>query len=231
MNVDRDEPRASARAALTPLAEALRARLHDSPSRTPLPDELEQDVRQVRADENLQARFTQAATDAGFVVHATSAANWMSAVVGALRKHEVRSVVVNVQAASPLAGQTPDLRKNLAAAGLTPLAETDDETMFSADAAVTGVAAAIAESGSLVCNSGPDSARGASLIPPIHVAVVHASQLVPDLLDCFSALSPDADLPANINIITGPSKTSDIEGILVTGVHGPRHVHVVLVSP
>ena len=69
--------------------------------------------------------------------------------------------------------------------------------------------------------------RGASLIPPVHIAVVAQAQIVPDLCDYFGGLG--LSLPANINVITGPSKTADIEGILITGVHGPGDVHVALV--
>ena len=87
---------------------------------------------------------------------------------------------------------------------------------------------AIAESGSVVCQTGPATRRVASLIPPMHVAVVGRSQIVPDLCDFFDGLQPP--LPSNINLITGPSKTADIEGTLVTGVHGPGDVHVLVVA-
>jgi L-lactate utilization protein LutC len=115
-------------------------------------------------------------------------------------------------------------------AGVTWLdPNTGDDAMFSADVGITSAAAAIAETGSLVCTSGPDCWRGLSLIPPIHVAVIRADQILPDLLDWFSG--PPEPLPANITLISGPSKTADIEGILITGVHGPGEVHVVVVDP
>lgn len=104
-----------------------------------------------------------------------------------------------------------------------------DDTMFAADVGVTGVYAAVAETGSLVCASGPECWRGLSLIPPAHIAIVRAQQIVPDLIDLFAAGLP-ADLPTNLTLISGPSKTADIEGILITGVHGPGTVHVIVVS-
>jgi L-lactate dehydrogenase complex protein LldG len=104
-----------------------------------------------------------------------------------------------------------------------------DEAVFSADVGITGVAAAVAETGSLVCTSGPQQWRGLSLIPPVHVAIVRADQIVPDLLDVLATANPDP--PAALTLISGPSKTADIEGILITGVHGPGHVHVVVTEP
>ena len=72
-------------------------------------------------------------------------------------------------------------------------------------------------------------ARGASLIPPVHIALLDRTQIVGDLFDYFDRLA-STGLPANINLITGPSKTADIEGILITGVHGPGVVHVLLLE-
>jgi len=265
MNADGSEPRNSraqtpelppARAAVTAFIDALRRRLRDFESRVSLPQELEQTVRQVVASDDLPTRFTQAATSAGLQVHPASPMDWMNVIGGILRKHDAHSVVVQLDTDSPLSKRaTDELGKRLTADGCAPTTAVDDETLFSADAAVTSVAAAIAETGTLVCPSGPGLARGASLLPPVHVVVVHASQLVPDVYDYFDGLSAGVgvpqvgpahssadrqvsktrpalpDLPANINLITGPSKTADIEGILVTGVHGPGHVHVVLVYP
>ncbi|MCK4342315.1 MAG: LUD domain-containing protein [Phycisphaerae bacterium] len=122
------------------------------------------------------------------------------------------------------------LREALAADNITVVTERDDETLFNADAAITGVLAAIAETGTFVCASGASSARGSSLIPPVHIALLSAAQIVGDLFDYFDQLDPKDGLPANVNLITGPSKTADIEGILVTGVHGPGAVHVVLLE-
>jgi L-lactate dehydrogenase complex protein LldG len=101
-----------------------------------------------------------------------------------------------------------------------------DEAVFTADVGITGVEAAVAETGSLVCTSGSQQWRGLSLIPPVHVAILRAEQIVPDLLDLLAG--PNPDLPAALTLVSGPSKTADIEGILITGVHGPGRVHVVV---
>ncbi len=71
----------------------------------------------------------------------------------------------------------------------------------------------------------------------MHIAVATRAQLLPDLFDLFAAVKPAAPeeddphrLPACLTVITGPSKTGDIELRLVTGVHGPGELHVILVD-
>ncbi|MFQ5806183.1 MAG: lactate utilization protein C [Phycisphaerae bacterium] len=218
---------------------SLKHRLRDTLAETALPERLEAVARQVErrvaagassADERLAERFTQAATSIGARVHPATIADWLDVVAGLLPALRIGCVAI------PRAGdgffeaeQVEQLKQRLAADGITARSETDDETLFSAEAAITGVVAAVAETGTLVCESQPTVARGSSLIPPVHIAVVTHSQLLPDLCDCFDALSERSELPANVSLISGPSKTADIEGVLVTGVHGPGDVQVVLV--
>ena len=97
---------------------------------------------------------------------------------------------------------------------------------------VTDVHAALAETGTLICSTDGSHSRGASLIPPVHIAIVRERDIVPDMLDYWARLGgvPGGELPSSQSFITGPSKTADIEGVLVTGVHGPGEVHIVLVS-
>lgn len=107
--------------------------------------------------------------------------------------------------------------------------ETRDQ-FFAANIGISAVEYLIAETGTVVVTSGPDDPRSVSLLPPVHIAVAHREQLLPDLFDLFEAMQEkglDA-LPAGMALITGPSKTGDIELKLVTGVHGPGEVHVVL---
>ena len=95
---------------------------------------------------------------------------------------------------------------------------------------LTGSFAGIAESGTVAVVSGPGRSRLASLLPPAHVAVLRAERLYPSL-DAFFAAHPDvADAGSNLVLITGPSRTADIEMTLTRGVHGPGEVHVVLVG-
>jgi L-lactate dehydrogenase complex protein LldG len=94
---------------------------------------------------------------------------------------------------------------------------------------LTGADAGLAESGSIVLGSGPGRGRLASLLAPVHVAVLRRDRLVFALPDLFR-LRPDlAAMPgSNLVCITGPSRTADIEMTLSRGVHGPREVHVIL---
>jgi len=111
------------------------------------------------------------------------------------------------------------------------LAEEDRrERWLAADVAVSSVELAIAETGTLLVCSAPGRERVASLLPPVHVAIVERSQIVPDLFDAMREIEGrgTAGLPSNIALITGPSKTGDIELKLSTGVHGPGKWHVII---
>lgn len=109
------------------------------------------------------------------------------------------------------------------------------DTLFGADVGITNVEYLIAETGSIVMATAPTEPRSTSLLPPVHIALGHPRQILPDLFDLFDIFSPMADLtrpsvppPSCLSIITGPSKTGDIELKLVTGVHGPGEVHVIV---
>jgi len=96
---------------------------------------------------------------------------------------------------------------------------------------VTGVDAAVAETGTLVLSWGPGRRRSTPLVPPMHVALVPLSRLVAtyaEAIDVLAALDP---APSGMQLVTGPSRSADIEMKLVKGVHGPGQVHVVLYPP
>lgn len=105
------------------------------------------------------------------------------------------------------------------------------EAFFAADIGITNVHRLIAETGTVVMATRPNEPRSVSLLPPVHIALAERSQLLPDLFDLFDLFSPlpgKSTPPSCLSLITGPSKTGDIELRLVTGVHGPGEVHVIL---
>jgi L-lactate utilization protein LutC len=101
---------------------------------------------------------------------------------------------------------------------------TADDT-FVFDCGITDAYAAVAETGSIVIKSSPTHGRVLSLTPPLHIAILEPKIFVPDLVDLFQKVQRDG-CGSGVTLITGPSKTSDIEGQLVTGVHGPGKVHI-----
>ena len=99
------------------------------------------------------------------------------------------------------------------------------------DGVVTAAALGIAETGTIVLDHGPDQGRRAlSLVPDLHVCVVSEAQLVGDVPESIPRLRGAVDAGRPLTWISGPSATSDIELERVEGVHGPRTLHVLLVS-
>jgi L-lactate dehydrogenase complex protein LldG len=100
---------------------------------------------------------------------------------------------------------------------------------------LSGVDYALAETGTLVLLAGENKARSASLLPPVHVALVTPDKFISGLDDLFPLLRCDLDvsnrnLSSAVTFITGPSRTADIELTLVVGVHGPQELHVILLD-
>jgi L-lactate dehydrogenase complex protein LldG len=95
---------------------------------------------------------------------------------------------------------------------------------------VTGVFAALAETGTLMLLSGPDSPANASLLPETHVAIVPAGRIVKRMEDGWALARAElGELPRAVSFVSGPSRTADIDQTLVLGAHGPYRLHMVLV--
>jgi L-lactate dehydrogenase complex protein LldG len=100
-----------------------------------------------------------------------------------------------------------------------------------ADAGITGAERGIAATGTLVLSYGAGRGRGVGLLPDIHITVLAADRIVADLPTALGlAYTGGGAPPAAITLVTGPSASSDIEKIRVTGVHGPRRMGVVVVG-
>lgn len=84
----------------------------------------------------------------------------------------------------------------------------------------------LADPGSVVLAASPDEPRGRSILPEIHVAVLDEGRILPDLPALLREVR--GALPSSLVIVSGPSRTADIEMTLAIGVHGPREQHVVV---
>lgn len=177
-------------------------------------------------------RFCAELTTAGGRPHlAPDAETAWRVVYDVLRTHGVRKVALGRDRLL----DRLDLARRLREAGVEVFAvdalpaTSARDSLFGADLGISGVHRLIAETGSLVMATRPHDPRSLSLLPPIHIALAEPTQLLPDLFDLFDLYAPAADLPPScLTLITGPSKTGDIELKLVTGVHGPGELHVVL---
>ena len=97
-----------------------------------------------------------------------------------------------------------------------------------ADIGITSAVAAIATTGTLVQDSHEVGGRSVSLLPPVHLCVLPADRIVPTSAEVLRRLGDGRALPSNLVLITGPSRSGDIEQIMALGVHGPLVVEVAL---
>jgi L-lactate dehydrogenase complex protein LldG len=108
----------------------------------------------------------------------------------------------------------------------------DKHHLESCDVGLTSCEAIVAQTGSILVSSATNGGRALSILPHIHVVIGRADQVVGDLTDAFALMrSRHGDrLPSMLSFITGPSRTGDIERILVLGAHGPKELVLILVG-
>lgn|SRR5690606_2505505 len=109
---------------------------------------------------------------------------------------------------------------------------TTDQQLEVADAGITSCEALLARNGSVLLSNSDPAGRRLSAYPPIHIVVARASQLVMDIKHGLARLKEKYgdQLPSMITTITGPSRTADIEKMLVLGAHGPKELYVFLIE-
>jgi L-lactate utilization protein LutC len=100
--------------------------------------------------------------------------------------------------------------------------------LFDYDIGVSTAQAAIAETGTLVLESESERHRLVSLVPPVHIAILDAADICQTLGEALAAVGRGSELSPTITLITGPSRTADIELTLAIGVHGPQELYVIV---
>ena len=183
-----------------------------------------------RPEADRLALFRSAIEAAHAEVFETTAAAWPALLARLCREKGVNTL------ACPAAGDLPATLT--ATPGLPELwrfsddMETVKARLFDAtDAAITQAHGAIAETGTLIALPGPNEPRSLSLVPPIHFVLLDGARIVADLLQAMTDGGWADGLPTNLLLISGPSKTADIQQTLAYGAHGPKELIVLLLMP
>ncbi len=191
--------------------------LADQPARPPIPRDYHVTT---PSDVDLVERFAERVADYRASVRRVTELELPAAIGAALAAIPARRV------AAP-AGLPSSWTAKLAGEVLGDEPPLNHRDLDAVDAVLTGCAVAIAETGTIVLDGGPGQGRRAlSLLPDHHVCVVRADQIVGDVPEALPRLDPRRPL----TWISGPSATSDIELERVEGVHGPRHLIVLIVA-
>jgi L-lactate dehydrogenase complex protein LldG len=207
-------------------------------SATPAPEPLEPFIEPagVPGTDSLVARFTQEATAVSAQVHRLFGKPQFV--------EKVLEVCANQAGEVALSGSVffseMELQTALAGRGLTTFEsdETDHGKLIvrlaNCAVGVTAVDYAVAETGTLVLSSDEPNALLVSLLPPVHIAVVRSAQMIASIDETISILSKDRTERVNpsrsVTMVTGPSRTSDVELVLSIGVHGPKALHVIILD-
>jgi L-lactate dehydrogenase complex protein LldG len=194
----------------------------------PAPPVIEEGITRLMArDGDLVGTFVKVCEENKMHVERVGAGDIAGRLTEFLRAEKAKSVALSAGGAVERLGLLGALRQaGLNARGWNEMTLDD---VYDVDCGVTDVDYGVAETGTLAIRAAVGHGRALSLVPALHVAVVEESRLLPDLIDLFAALGRDG-LGSAVTLITGPSKTSDIEMNLVVGVHGPMQVRVFLVG-
>ncbi|HZB75654.1 MAG TPA: LUD domain-containing protein [Solirubrobacteraceae bacterium] len=174
-------------------------------------------------DPDVVTRFCERAAEYRATVRRVPRPELADAVAAAFAEHGARRVVAAPEAPAPAAGALELVADD------PPLSPRDLDAI---DGVVTGCAAAIAETGTVVLDGGVRSGRRAlTLVPDLHVCVVDEADVHASVPDAVAALAGAAAEGRPLTFVSGPSATSDIELERVEGVHGPRTLVILVVGP
>ncbi len=190
----------------------------------PLPNASVPHIAYVFQTDNLIDEFVLQAKKVGASVYQTDEATLPGQILADLvASHNISTVVFSDH--SDLA----PVRVLAEGLGLEVLSNVPAESVH-ADLAITIADAAIAGTGSIVQDSAAAGSRSVSLLCQYHLALVPTVSIVATPADVLRQRKSAADMPPNLVIITGPSRTGDIEQILTIGAHGPLELHLVLID-
>lgn len=207
----------------------LRARSGDKP-----PVDLDRGFRS--PDWNRQQRielFCKAMRSVRAEVHRVNGDDWAEKLARLAKEKQLRNLLYapagplaeKIEAAWQLETDLPEL-----VARETDVDDWKEELFFGIDAAVTSTRSGIAEVGALILWPTPEEPRSFSLVPPLHIAVLEADKLHNTFADVIADENWQAGMPTNALLISGPSKSADIEQTLAYGVHGPVELIVLLIE-
>jgi L-lactate dehydrogenase complex protein LldG len=171
--------------------------------------------------DGLIARFTERQQAVRGEVHRMPRGQWLNWLAVELPGRGLRHVLTG----------TGEIGRQLAATHIRglrlhtydePIEDWKRQLFEQVDVAITGARCGIAETGSLVLWPDAQEPRLMSLVPPVHVALLSAYALYPTLAEALQAENWAGRMPTNVLLISGPSKTADIEQTLAYGIHGPK---------
>lgn len=194
----------------------------------PVPPEIEEPIaRLVYSSIGLPELFQKRATDMKMLVEPVRVEELLPRLAGFLREQKSTKVMLSATELINDLGVVKYLNDNGFHA--RSWREMTADQAYDFDAGVTEVDYAVAETGTLVIRHRPEHGRLLSLVPFVHVAIVEPRKLLPDLIDLFEVLAKEGS-GSGVTMVSGPSKTADIEMNTVTGVHGPNVVKAYLLA-
>jgi L-lactate dehydrogenase complex protein LldG len=166
-------------------------------------------------------------------VHVVPAAEWMDRLKDILRQRKFKDLLF--APGTPLGASIARAWQEDAGGlpELVPYAgpvEDFKPKLFEVAAAITATEGAVAETGALILKPSAEEPRLMSLVPPVHIAVLFAEDIVFSLGDAMAGSRWPQAMPTNMLLVSGPSKTADIELVLAFGVHGPKELIVLVLE-
>lgn len=166
-------------------------------------------------------------------VHLTNENAWQEVLKGLLKEKQINSLLY-APAVDPgkQAFEMVGRDQESSTEWIAYQAQVEDfkNKLFEIDAAITGARGAIAENGAIILWPDENEPRLMSLVPPIHIAVVQASSIFGTFSEAMESEKWNEGMPSNVILVSGPSKTADIELVLAFGVHGPKELIVMIVD-